>query len=131
MAPRPIRDDCNSPKTPLVLATTRSATAHLSAPQVSRGKQLAIVDGGEGVSLHPLSMAPREVVDEEKLVRAFHAVHCYEKIRCGEPREQRCQTCQRRQLARFLMLLTDRATETNVLLRRTHTLNSRETSERI
>lgn len=49
--------------------------AYLGAPKVSRREKLAIVDRGEAVRLHPLSVAPREIVDEQKLVGALHAVH--------------------------------------------------------
>lgn len=36
---------------------------HLGAPQVSGREQLAVVNCGEAVRLHPLPVASREVVD--------------------------------------------------------------------
>lgn len=48
--------------------------ACLGSSQVSRREQLSIVDCGEAVRLNPLPVAPGEVINEQELVRAFHAI---------------------------------------------------------
>lgn len=51
--------------------------AHLSASEVSWREEFTVLNGREGVGLHPLAVTSRKVVDKEEFVRSVHAINCH------------------------------------------------------
>lgn len=90
------------------LESTPTKHANLGSPQVSRCEQLAVVNCGKAVGLDPLSMTPREVVDEKELVRAFHAFHCKARATVGKTSLKVAHLIERRRITFQFNLTTSR-----------------------